>query len=38
MVEYVWDTANAIVTARFAVTSDSNKLLFFGSYEPKGEV
>jgi len=38
MVEYVWDTPKGVVTARFAVTSNSDKLLFFGSYEPKGEV
>ncbi|MBT3290153.1 MAG: hypothetical protein HN380_22615, partial [Victivallales bacterium] len=38
MVEYVWDTPKGVVTARFAVTSSSDKLLFFGSYEPKGDV
>ena len=38
MVEYVWDTPKAIVTARFAVASDSDKLLFFGSYDPKEEI
>lgn len=38
MVEYVWDTPKAKVTARFAITSGSDKLLFFGSYEPKDEI
>ncbi len=35
MVEYVWDTPKVKATARFAVTSRSDKLLFFGRYEPK---
>ncbi len=38
MVEYVWDTPKAKVTARFAVTAGSDKLLFFGRYEPKEEI
>jgi len=38
MVEYVWDTPKAKVIARFAVTSGSDKLIFFGRYEPKEEV
>jgi hypothetical protein len=38
MVEYAWDTPKAIASARFALTAGSDKLLFFGRYEPKGEV
>ncbi|MBM3475662.1 MAG: hypothetical protein FJX75_20550 [Armatimonadetes bacterium] len=38
MVEYVWDTPKVTATARFALTAGSDKLLFFGRYEPKGEV
>ncbi len=32
MVEYVWDTPKVKAIARFAVTSRSDKLLFFGRY------
>ncbi|HOZ47896.1 MAG TPA: beta-galactosidase [Candidatus Hydrogenedentes bacterium] len=35
MVEYVWDTPKVKAVARFAITSQSDKLLFFGRYEPK---
>ena len=35
MVEYVWDTPKVKAVARFAVTSQSDKLLFFGRYEAK---
>ncbi len=35
MVEYVWDTPDVTATARFALTAGSDKLLLFGSYEPK---
>ena len=38
MVEYVWDTPKAVVTARFAIAAGSDKLLFFGQYEPKQAV
>ncbi|MBN2309285.1 MAG: beta-galactosidase [Candidatus Hydrogenedentes bacterium] len=41
MVEYVWDTPKVRAVARFAMTARSDKLLFFGRYEPKepiGEV
>jgi len=38
MVEYVWDTPKAKVFARFAITEGSDKLLFFGRYEPKTEI
>jgi hypothetical protein len=38
MVEYVWDTPKVTATARFAITAGSDKLLFFGHYEPKEEV
>ncbi len=38
MVEYVWDTPKVTATARFAITSGSDKLLFFGSYQPKTEI
>ena len=38
MVEYVWDTPKVKATARFAVTAKSDKLLFFGAYEPKEEI
>ena len=35
MMEFVWDTPKVKAVARFAVTSQSDKLLFFGRYEPK---
>ncbi len=35
MVEYVWDTPKVHATLRFALASGSDKLLMFGSYEPK---
>jgi len=38
VVEYVWDTPKAVARARFAMTAGSDKLLFLGSYEPKGDV
>ena len=38
MVEYVWDTPKVKAIARFAVTSRSDKLLFFGRYEPREEI
>ena len=38
MVEYVWDTPKVKATARFAITAQSDKLLFFGRYEPKEEI
>ncbi len=38
MVEYAWDTPKVKAVARFAVTSRSDKLLFFGRYEPKEQV
>jgi Beta-galactosidase len=38
MVEYVWDTPKVKAVARFAVTSQSDKLLFFGRYEPKTDI
>ncbi|MFO7975818.1 MAG: hypothetical protein R6V12_14430, partial [Candidatus Hydrogenedentota bacterium] len=38
MVEFVWNTPKVKAIARFAVTSQSDKLLFFGRYEPKEEI
>ena len=38
MVEYVWDTPKVRAVARFAITSGSDKLLMFGSWEPKEEI
>lgn len=38
MVEYVWDTPKVRAIARFAVTSQSDKLLFFGRYEAKEDI
>jgi len=38
MLEYVWDTPVVRATLRFAMTSGSDKLLMFGSYEPKQPV
>lgn len=38
MVEYVWDTPKVTATVRFAVTAGSDKLLLFGSYQPKTEI
>ena len=38
MVEYTWDTPKAVVSARFALAPGSDKLLFFGRYEPKEPV
>ncbi len=38
MIEYLWDTPKVTAIARFAVTSRSDKLLFFGRYEPKEEI
>ena len=35
MIEYTWETANASVSIRFAMAQGSDKLLMFGSYEPK---
>ncbi|MBD3293190.1 MAG: hypothetical protein GF393_09715, partial [Armatimonadia bacterium] len=35
MVEYVWDTPKVRATLRFALATGSDKLLMFGSYEPK---
>ncbi len=38
MVEWVWDTPKVKVTMRWAMTSRSDKLLLFASYEPKEEI
>ncbi len=38
MMEFVWDTPKVKAVARFAVASQSDKLLFFGRYEPKEEI
>lgn len=38
MIEYAWDTPVVRATLRFAMVSDSDKLLMFGSYEPKQPV
>ncbi|MFW6438391.1 MAG: hypothetical protein ACOCZ7_05180, partial [Armatimonadota bacterium] len=38
MVEYVWDTPKVRASLRFALASGSDKLLMFGSYEPKEPV
>lgn len=38
MVEYAWDTPKVKAVARFAITSQSDKLLFLGRYEPKEEI
>ncbi len=38
MVEIAWDTPKVKAVARFAVTSQSDKLLFFGRWEPKADI
>jgi len=38
MVEFAWDTPKVKAIARFAITSQSDKLLFLGRYEPKEEI
>ena len=38
MVEFAWDTPKVKATLRFAMTSGNDKLLLFGSYEPKTPV
>ncbi len=38
MIEYAWETPNASVSIRFAMVTGSDKLLMFGSYEPKQRV
>ncbi len=38
MIEYTWETPNASVSIRFAMTSGSDKLLMLGSYEPKTDI
>ncbi len=38
MIEYTWETPNASVSIRFAMTAGSDKLLMLGSYEPKTEI
>lgn len=38
MIEYVWDTPKVRAVARFAITSQSDKLLFFGRWKPKEEI
>ncbi|MFO8082578.1 MAG: beta-galactosidase, partial [Armatimonadota bacterium] len=38
MVEYVWDTPKVRASLRFALATGSDKLLMFGSYEPKEPV
>jgi len=38
MVEYAWDTPKARASVRFALTTGSDKLLMFGSFEPKGQI
>jgi hypothetical protein len=35
VVEYVWDTPKVRASLRFALVTGSDKLLMFGSYEPK---
>lgn len=35
VVEYVWDTPKVRATLRFALASNSDKLLLLGTYEPK---
>ena len=38
MVEYLWDTPKVRASIRFAMVGGSDKLLVFGSYEPKEPV
>ena len=38
MIEYTWDTPVVRATLRFAMVSGSDKLLMFGSYQPKQPV
>ncbi len=38
MIEYTWDTPVVRASLRFAMVSGSDKLLMFGSYEPKQPV
>ncbi|MGI5818052.1 MAG: beta-galactosidase [Armatimonadota bacterium] len=38
MVEYLWDTPKVRASLRFALATGSDKLLMFGSYEPKEPV